>query len=260
MPWSGFCHTLVAPSACDSTIGHSRRGNRWLCRVCSRIESSTAPKTSFCFWSNAPLPIRTGLRALVAGQLVAGRLGQVTAAVDAVHDLQRAVLGRLDVGDELHEVVGFPVQQQVVQRPQGEGRVPHPGVAVVPVAFAARRLRQRGRQRGDGGAGRHVGQPLDGQRRALQRFPPPVVGHPRVGQPVAPEVDGRVDPVRSRVVDVGRDCEAVGPGQRAERTLALAAARAVPAAGCPRRRRRDRCAAVRSRRRRWRPRCAGRRR
>ena len=43
-----------------ATIGHSRRGSRWLRRVCSRIESSAAPKTSFWRWSNAPLPTRTG--------------------------------------------------------------------------------------------------------------------------------------------------------------------------------------------------------
>ena len=50
----------VAHSAWDCTIGHSRRGSRWLRRVCSRIESSTAPKTSFWRWSKAPLPTRTG--------------------------------------------------------------------------------------------------------------------------------------------------------------------------------------------------------
>ena len=36
------------------------RGSRWLRRVCSRIESSTAPNTSFWRWSKAPLPMRTG--------------------------------------------------------------------------------------------------------------------------------------------------------------------------------------------------------
>ena len=55
-----------------------------------------------------------------------------------------------------------------MQRPQRERRVAHPAVAVVPVALAARRLRQRGRQRGDHRAGRRVGQPLQHERRALQ--------------------------------------------------------------------------------------------
>ena len=159
-----------------ATIGHSRRGRRSLRRVCSRIESSTAPNTSFWRWSNAPLPIRTGLRAGVARELVAVRLGQVAPAVDAVHDLQRAVVVRLEVGDELHELVGLPVEVEVVQRLQRERRVAHPRVAVVPVALAARRLGQRGRQRRHRRPGRHVRQPLDRQRRALDRLAPAMVG------------------------------------------------------------------------------------
>ena len=39
--------------------------------------------------------------ALVPGEVVARRLGEVAAAVDSVHDLQRAVLVCLEVGDEL---------------------------------------------------------------------------------------------------------------------------------------------------------------
>ena len=175
-PWS---RTRPGPR----TIGHSRRGSRWLRRVCSRIESSTAPKTSFWRWSNAPLPIRTGPRAGVAGEVVEGRLGQVAPAVDAVHDLKRAVLVGLEVGDELHELVGLPVEVQPVQRLQGEGRVAHPGVAVVPVALAPGRLGQGGGERGHRGAGRHVGQPLDRQRRALDRLPVAMVGHARPVEP-----------------------------------------------------------------------------
>ncbi len=38
----------MAHSAWAWTSGQSRRGRRWLRRVCSRIESSAAPKTSFC--------------------------------------------------------------------------------------------------------------------------------------------------------------------------------------------------------------------
>ena len=56
-----------------------------------------------------------------------------------------------------------------MQRLQGEGGVAHPRVAVVPVALAAGRLGQRGGERGHRGAGRHVGQALDRQRRALDR-------------------------------------------------------------------------------------------
>src|SRR4051794_35042694 len=46
-----------------------------------------------------------GTCARVAGELVSRRLGQVTAPVDPVHDLERSILGRLDVRDELHELV-----------------------------------------------------------------------------------------------------------------------------------------------------------
>ncbi len=117
-----------------------------------------------------------GARAGVAGEVIAGGLGQVAPPVDPVHDLQRPVLVGLEVGDELHELLGLPVEVEVVQGLQREGRVAHPGVAVVPVALAARRLRQRGRQRRHGRAGGHVGQALDRQRRALDRVAPAVVG------------------------------------------------------------------------------------
>ena len=107
--------------------------------------------------------------ALVAAEVVARRLGQVSSPVDAVHDLQPAVGVRLEVGDELHELVGLPVQVQVVQRLQGERGVAHPRVAVVPVALTAGCLRQRRRQRGDGGPGRHVRQALDREGGAFDR-------------------------------------------------------------------------------------------
>jgi hypothetical protein len=85
----------------------------------------------------------------VAGQLVAGRLGEVPPPVDPVHDLQGPVVVGLEVGDELHELVGLPVEPEVVQRLQGEGGVPHPRVPVVPVPLAAGRFGQRRGQGGD---------------------------------------------------------------------------------------------------------------
>ena len=119
----------------------------------------------------------------VAGELVERRLGQVAAAVDPVHDLERAVLVRLDVGDELHELVGLPLQVQVVERLERERRVAHPRVAVVPVALAARRLGQRGRERGDRRSGRHVREALDRERGALDRVAPEMVRDARPSQP-----------------------------------------------------------------------------
>ena len=219
MPWSGSRHTAVAHSACDWTIGHSRRGSRWLRRVCSRIgvQHRAEHVVLALVERSVADPHRSGTR--VAGQVVAGRLGEVAAAVDPVHDLQRAVAVRLEVGDELHELVGLPVQVQVVQRLQGEGGVAHPRVAVVPVALAAGRLRQRGGEGRDGGPGRHVGEALDGQRRALDRVAPAVVGHPRPAQPGAPEPGGGVE-AAAGLLDVAGRGQPLGPRQRAVALLA----------------------------------------
>ena len=103
---------------------------------------------------------------------------------------------------------------------QGEGGVADPGVAVVPVALAARGLGQRGGQRGDRRPGRHVGEALDRQRGALDRLPPAVVDHSRPRQPFAPEPRGRGDPSVG-VIDAIRRGEALGPGERAVDLVAL---------------------------------------
>ena len=161
-----------------------------------------------------------GLRAAVAGELGVDLLGQVAAAVDAVHDLEAAVLVGLEVGDELDELLRLPVQAEEVQRAQREARVAHPRVAVVPVALAARRLRQRGRQRRHRGAGGHVRQALDRERRALDRLTPRVIGEVGVRQPPAPELRRRLQPPDRVVVVVGHR-EALAPAQRAEARLAL---------------------------------------
>ena len=156
----------------------------------------------------------------VARELVARGLGEVAAPVDPVHDLERAVVVRLEVGDELHELVGLPVQIQEVQRLQREGRVADPGEAVVPVALTARRLRQRGGERRDGGAGRHVREALDRQRRALDRPAPAVVDGASTVQPVAPVGRGGGQ-ASVGLVDVLRGGELLGPRKRAIGLLAL---------------------------------------
>ena len=162
-----------------------------------------------------------GPSARIPGEVVARALREIAAPVDPVHDLQRAVLVGLDVGDELHELVGLPVEVEPVQRLQRERGVAHPRVAVVPVALAAGRLRQRGGEGGDGGAGGHVGQALDRQRGAQDRLPPALVGDPGPPDPRPPEVRGRVEP-GDGITGVRRRGEALGPGQRAEHPLALA--------------------------------------
>ena len=139
-------------------------------------------------------------RALVTRQVGELLLLQLGLAVDAVHDLELALLGLGHVGYEVEEVVGLPVEAQGVEAPERERGVPDPGVAVVPVALPARRLRQRRGGRGDHGAGGRVGEALERQRAALEE------GAPR---------DGR--------------------GTRRGRASAASGARSTPAARRPRR-------------------------
>ena len=210
MPWSGFAPDL--DGALGLRLDDRPQPPRQACAV-TAVEQDRVQHRA----EDVVLPLVEGAvsdphrpRAGVAGELVAGRLGQVAAAVDAVHDLERAVLGRLDVGDELHELVGLPVEIEPVQGLQREGRVAHPGVAVVPVALTAGGLGQRRRERRHRRPGRHVRQALDGQHRALDRIAEPVVGDARSPQPGAPEPRGRGDPRRG-VVDVRRSRRAPRP-------------------------------------------------
>ena len=130
---------------------------------------------------------------VVAGQVVQLLFDQAAFAADAVHHLQRmafTVVGARHVGDEREEVVGLAVQAQRVQAPQRERRVAHPGVAVVPVAFALRGFRQRrgaGRQQR---TGRRVGQALQRQRAALQIRPPRVIREVADVDPLPPALAG----------------------------------------------------------------------
>ena len=179
MPWSGSRQTLVAHSACvlDERPEPPRQALAVAGVEQDRVERGAEDVVLALVERAVADPY--GPCARVAGEVVARGLGQVAPTVDPVHDLQGAVLGRLDVGDELHVLVGFPVQVQPVQRLEREGAVADPGVAVVPVALAARGLGQRGRQGGHGRAGRHVREPLDRQRGALDRIAPVVIRNPR---------------------------------------------------------------------------------
>ena len=224
----------VAQAACASMMGHSRRGSRSLQPGVQQDRVEDRPEHVVLLLVEGAVadPHRAG--AGVTGQVVPCGLGEVPPAVDAVHDLQRAVLVGLQVGDELHELVGLPVQAEPVQRLEGERAVPHPGVAVVPVAGPAGRLRQRRGQGGDRRAGRHVGQALDGQRRALQRLAPAVVGDPGAGHPVVPVPPGRLDlrPARRRRRSAGR---ALRPRTARSTPARRRAARAARGRGPPRR-------------------------
>src|SRR5262249_13848905 len=125
-------------------------------------------------------PDRRG--ALVPLQVRQLAFGQLGAAVDAVHDLQRsgggAVAGADVRGQELHEGGGLAAEAEPEQRVDGEGGVAHPHVAVVPVALAAELLGQAGGGRGDDGAGGGVGEELQGEGGAVHHLAPaaPVAG------------------------------------------------------------------------------------
>ena len=180
-----------------------------------------------------PVPDPDGMGARVPGELVPGRFGQVATAVDPVHDLQPAVRVRLQVGHELHELLRLPVEVEEVERLQRERRVPDPGEPVVPVAFPARGLGQRCRQRRHGRPRRHVREALDRQRGALDRFPPSMVRDARPVEPGPPEPDGRRDPGLG-VVDVARGLQLVCPRQGAVRAVAGVQDGDGPARGRPR--------------------------
>ena len=155
-------------------------------------------------------------------------LVELAAAVDAVDDLQVAPVTFDQVAQEGEVVAGLPLEAERVQAPQRERRVAHPGVPVVPVALAARRLGQRGgRGRGDRAGGRER-QALEGERAAGQVAAPAVIGETTAGQPVLPVVRGPHQPP----VGIGvvlRD--AAAPGQGAEAGLALLEQRPAPGAG-----------------------------
>ncbi len=182
-----------------------------------------------------------GPRALVAAEVVERRLGQVAFAADPVHDLQAAVAVTLEVGDELHEVVGLPVEAERVQPPEREGRVAHPAVAVVPVALALRGLRQRGRRRRDGRTGGGVGEALERERRAVQ------MPHASDGPGSVRRRASRASSARCSRAAPPRPRGRAGPPVRAPNRARRIGARPRPACGvhargCPRSRGADRSA------------------
>ena len=159
-------------------------------------------------------------RAGIARQVVAGRLAQVAAPIDPVHDLQRPILVGLQVGHELHELLRLPIEVEEMQRLQRERRVAHPAEPVVPVALTARRLGQRRRRRRHRRPRGHIGQPLDRQRRTLNRLTPPMIRQARMREPVAPEPRCRGQALVGLVHGLRR-VQSLGPRQRAVHLIAL---------------------------------------
>ena len=149
---------------------------------------------------------------------------EVLLAADPVHDLQvRGPCGRRRAMKRMKSRASWS-KPSVCRAQRREGRVADPAVAVVPVAFAAGRLRQRGGRRGDDRPGRRVGEALEDQRRALQVDPPGVVGEVAVAQPVAPELFGRVEPLE-------RLGGAARPAEVARRPRSRRRSRSRPRAG-----------------------------
>ena len=116
------------------------------------------------------MPIRTGLRALVAVEPVELELGQPPLARDPVHDLELL----RQPGDRAEQPVAPCARLVVVARPherqQCQRRVAEPAVPVVPVPNASERLGQRRRRRGDDAARRRVGERLERDERAHERL------------------------------------------------------------------------------------------
>ena len=149
-------------------------------------------------------PVADAHRARVAVAREVGQLelGEVAGAVEAVDDLELRV-GGIGLAAALLEPVvegdGLVVEAQALEGEGGEGRVAQPGVAVVPVAPAADRLRQARGGRGDHGPGRRVGAELERDGRALDHLAPaPVVAH--AGHPAAPVAVGLLQAARDGVV------------------------------------------------------------
>ena len=99
-----------------------------------------------------------------------------------------------------------------------ERGVADPRVAVVPVALAARGLRERRRSRGHDRPGWRVAEPLERERAALHVRAEVVVGEVRHAHPLAPEQLRGVE-LGERLVDARRPVPA--PGERDVRGLAV---------------------------------------
>src|SRR4051812_28938156 len=114
-------------------------------------------------------------------------LDQVPPTVDAVHDLEMtAALVAADLLQEAHEMIGFPVMSDRVQRGKREGRIPQPNESIIPVSYSPDRLRERRGRCRDHRASLGVGEQLEGKRGALDHTPKgtPVFD---LGRPLLPE-------------------------------------------------------------------------
>src|SRR5262249_13739328 len=123
--------------------------------------------------------------------MVEGFLRQGVAAIDAVHELQRAPARPLDrpLLQPSHELLGLVHEAEPHQPIQRERRIPDPGVAVIPVAHATDLLRETAGGCRDHGPGRREGQELEHHGRAVHEFTP-APGMAEGSQPLPPVVQG----------------------------------------------------------------------
>jgi hypothetical protein len=164
-----------------------------------------------------------GARVLIAGEVVDGLLLELAAPIDA-DDVRDAPLLLRELGKEVEEVVGLPVEAQAVRTPEGECRVAHERVAVVVVAIAAGDARQRRGGGGDDRAGGGVGEAAERQRAALELRAPGVVREVAAAEVLAP-VGVRVVHQPERLVEAVR-AAVLGPRDRDVGDVALAQRRA----------------------------------
>ena len=136
-------------------------------------------------------------RPAVAGEVVELALRERALARDAVHDLEIAWPARAGPLEPGLELVGLVLEAEREERDEGQRRVPDPGVAVVPVARSADRLRERGRRRGDESTARRVGERLQRERRATDGGAA-LAFVPAATHPCPPEGDRRREPARHR--------------------------------------------------------------
>src|SRR5262249_9777611 len=110
--------------------------------------------------------------------------------INAVQHLQRLIrYGFATAGlDPAHECAGFFSIAEANQPIEGEGSIANPGIAIIPVAFAAAFFSQaEGGGRPQGTVGWRA-ERLEGQRWAVAHFPPaPLVR--RAANPAPPEID-----------------------------------------------------------------------
>ncbi len=130
-------------------------------------------------------------------------------AADPEHDLQVLPPPQLrcgGVGQEAEELAGLVGARRHPQGLHGQAGVAHPGVAVIPVALAADRLRQRGRGRGHDGPGRGERERLQDPAGMMHQVAPgPLIGLVQSG-PGAPSFHG--------VLQAGGDLAGLPGGQR----------------------------------------------